>query len=608
MKQLFLNGFEIELDVDDTCQLTKQKTDIGDFTQKSNYSNTITIPHTPVNDSFFYNKKYEKLDCRYVVNSIEVISNGLAYIDGQDDKGYKCMLIGGLKDFTKLIDVKTLNDLDLTSMNHTWDYLNEITPPADIKYLLTENDSVTVSNTIDVNLKKVNALETFPCISAKRLLQEITEQAGFKCEFSDLDTNPIMRTYLQMPNTKLLTPEEVRGVWGTEIPFVKEAPFPRTNINQNILIYENPTSCVFLENGAGYYKTRYDGSYRIELLMQVLNPRGYTVMITVENGANVYLGEDTVININYSTDIVRTAGIYLTPKIAVFGIQTVLSFNPNVTVTSFALGISVTPGTSISFVCGDTFRVAMGLPNMKQVDFLKQICQQSFLIPNIEKNKITYTPYRSIFTKSEKAQDWSDYLVDIKSTVYKIGDWAQKNTFVYDFDKGSEFYNGEGVITIDNAILADKKERVKLSFSASREVSAMGGLPFAYTPFMEYGVWKGGLKPKLLTPLAIDGTVEYLGAGATVLGTSTTAEAGVFDIDEASIAFPAILQTEANELTKALSKAEVITVAILLPATAFYALSDDTPIFLKQTSSYYFCNKINGWELDKQCTAELIKL
>ena len=76
------------------------------------------------------------------------------------------------------------------------------------------------------------------------------------------------------------------------------------------------------------------------------------------------------------------------------------------------------------------------------------------------------------------------------------------NKFMYEFDKGSETFDGLGCVYVNNNLLPESKDMVKLSFSASQEVPRMSGLPFAYTPIYEAGAWKGGLEPKLLIPKA----------------------------------------------------------------------------------------------------------
>jgi hypothetical protein len=149
---------------------------------------------------------------------------------------------------------------------------------------------------------------------------------------------------------------------------------------------------------------------------------------------------------------------------------------------------------------------------------------------------------------------------------------------------------------------------VKLSFSASQEVPRMSGLPFAYTPIYEYGVWKGGLKPKLLVPEPISGTVEFHEGNGAVLGTATGVEAGVFDLVDNSIAFNKMINSEFKEFSAILSEMKQIDVEIYLPLSVFHSFDQFRPVFIKQLSSYFYCNKINGWENGEICTAELIKI
>jgi hypothetical protein len=419
---------------------------------------------------------------------------------------------------------------------------------------------------------------------------------------------------LQCQNTKFSDPTMFIGEWGLNNDFQKSYS-QQSYINEHVVILNNQSGCVSIDDynhrdhRGGVYKTRFSGNYICQMLGKIINPDAVPVSIFV-TGANLWVVQNdtsTVIDINWSNHVFVSAGTSISLLIMAF------AFDDRTMPTikkGMAFGVSQDPGAQMSFVFGDTFRIPDSLPNMKQVDFFKQICQIGFLVPDIDTrtNTISFQPIKNVFQNRTNPQDWSDYFIKVKSVKYKFGEWAKINKFMYEFDKGSETFNGLGCVYVNNDLLPNSKDMVKLSFSASQEVPRMSGLPFAYTPIYEAGAWKGGLKPKLLLPEAITGAVDFWHSNGTFLGTANSVEAGVFDLVDNSIAFNKMINSEFKEFSAILSEMKQIDVEIYLPLSVFHSFDQFRPVFIKQLSSYFYCNKINGWENGEICTAELIKI
>ena len=150
---------------------------------------------------------------------------------------------------------------------------------------------------------------------------------------------------------------------------------------------------------------------------------------------------------------------------------------------------------------------------------------------------------------------------------------------------------------------------VKVPFGASLEVERMiDDLPFAYIPIYQNRVWKGGMKPRLLLPEPITGTVAFISYEGVIIETTTTAKAGVFDLVDNSIAFNQQIHNYFQGYQNILDSMKSIEVEFYLPVLEFHNFDQFRPVYLKQYNSFFYCNKINGWEDGAICTAELIKI
>lgn len=631
MIELFINGVQMEFGDDTKIQLTKIKNDIGDVTTKSSYTNSLSLPKTPTNDlalgfSAEINTApripYSYLSCKLIVDSLELVADGVAYLDSFDTS-YKIMIVGDLKDFSKLLGTKTLNNLNLSDLDHTWNVANIITPPdTDLEYLFVETDSkvsaiFNSSNTVYPDMQP-------PSVKVSRLLRQVIEDAGYTADMTVFDANRIGGAYMFCSELSLKRLSIIIGEWGltADKMFNVEndsiAPISIwKNFDTNQLIYSNEMGYVKTQltpNGyLIYYQTAYTGSLKLQALGTILNPSGCTVSVLAVNQlgntvATIETSSATTIDVNGSVD----ASFNKNDKIS-FVIKCVVPANTSGIITvknGLTFGVSVGTGATLTTTFGQTIYLRDCLPPMKQTDFFKQILQAGFLVPDINNSTktISFKQYDSIVSNQNSAQDWSDYLVSVKSIKFKLGDWAKVNNFTYTADKGTETYFGNGLVSIDNELLADKKDVVKVDFGATREVTGMTGKPFGYVPIFEGRIWKGGLKPRILLPLDITGNVELLQFGGGTLGYRVGAKAGVFDTDNTSIAFQAMIPLYFRNMQALLNSVKVIEAEIYLPLLDFHNFNQFYPVYIEQLGGNFFCNKINGWENDKTCTVELIKI
>lgn len=633
MIKLIVNGTQLDLDEETRIQITKLRNDIGDMQSKSSYTNSISVPHTPTNDlalqfSADLNSTsripYSKLSCTLIVDSLEIFADGSCYIDGSEPK-YQIMLLGDMKSFNKLIETKTLNDLDLDDLNHAWNYTNAITLAGDVQYLYTEtNSSPAGAVSVHKTANSVYIANQHPSVKVMRLMEQICTDAGYTMNAGDLATNKIGEAFLFCPDTTRDDPTFIAGVWGADFDkaYGKSSPMVGrgasipiySSYTQSNIIYENQGGMVSQTGAFAKYTVKFQGSYKIEMLGTILNPNLFTVKVYVMvEGFGKYLLETAstaTIDINGSQVLSLARGNKISIHIEQYGTNGVTYPNSQITLKSgFHFGVS--QNAPFTFQYGDTFFVNSALPKMKQLDFFKGICQIGFLVPDIDNvNKtVTFKQIESVVLNKNNPQDWSNYLVSKKSQKFKFGEWAQINNLTYDSDKETETFYGNGTVVLNNDLLPDKKEMAKVPFSASLEVERMiNDLPFAYIPIYQNRIWKGGMKPRLLVPEPITETVSLINYGGTVLATTTTAKAGVFDLVDNSIAFNKQIHNYFQGYQSILDRMKSIEVELILPVLEFHTFDQFRPVYLKQYGAFFYCNKINGWEDGAICTAELIKI
>ena len=376
----------------------------------------------------------------------------------------------------------------------------------------------------------------------------------------------------------------------------------------------NPSGNAYLETFPslgtyGVYKMRYPATYRFSLGIKINNPSNKTVIIRVNNGdtlLNFFVSTASVIDYTGAITSAGSAGsfCYLTIQVSGGGSEDVI-IQPN-----YLFQIECESDYSLFY--SSPFICRVGLPKMKQTDFLKAILQIGFLIPQIDNvnKKITFRNYREI--KANMAQDFTDKFVSLKSTAFKFGEWGQSTEFKYESDKQSENFYGSGYIGVTNQLLEPIKEMVKVPFSASLEVDRfVGVVPFAYIPIYDsLTEFRGGAKPRILIPHNLTAPINALnndGSVASVINTQM--QSGVFDYSPTeSIAFNQMIPSYGMNLSEIVQQMKVCTVEVYINLIDYIQFDFMRPVYIQQLSSFFYCNKINAYEEGKTCTLELIKL
>lgn len=127
MTQLFLNGYEVEIESQNVTQ-TIQANVLGEVKDRQlNYTNVFRILLTPRNNEFFghlkslqnnSSKPFEIMSAKLLEDGIEIMSEGSAYIKYSDENYAEVNIYSGINGIFDKIGAKSIRTLDFSSINH----------------------------------------------------------------------------------------------------------------------------------------------------------------------------------------------------------------------------------------------------------------------------------------------------------------------------------------------------------------------------------------------------------------------------------------------------------------------------------------------------------
>lgn len=129
---------------------------------------------------------------------------------------------------------------------------------------------------------------------------------------------------------------------------------------------------------------------------------------------------------------------------------------------------------------GQYYPIGKNLPNIKVVDFLKQICWLYGLFAVKSRRGIEFVQVSIFEQNKSNAKDWSNKLLQVnrtaKETTYTFGDYAQKNYLRYKENENAK--NADGYFSIADKTLEREKDIITLSFQAGGDNGDMSAVPY----------------------------------------------------------------------------------------------------------------------------------
>ena len=565
--RLYILGQEIEMKGSDIAQ-TKQANDIANIeTRQTNFTTSFNIPQTAKNIRTLKdlgiignnsNIPYQKNEAYlYADNGECLIFKGWAIFS----EDYKCNIYDGNLELYKVIENKTLADLNLTALAHS-KTLAEVISTFDnskpYKYILADYNGKMIYDTDRINIDYL-----VPSVRASWLIGAIELYSGFKLNGS-FKTNPdFVNLYITYPKG---TPAEVTT---TEI-------------------YDNVTGLVAsqgltLQAGIGFTATE---NFTISFGMKTDSGGIYSAKVN-----NIFVnGIVSIVIGDLITSVYINDGIGEPLESAEDGFLKIYKYN----------------SLSIDFL--------NELKGMTIRDFLNEIIWMFGL--TLFKNK-----YENIYTLKTVAErtdqknaiDWSDKFNSETGERYIFGSYAQSNFFRYKYNDQNASYN-DGSFLLENKNLNDKITVIQ-SKTYSPELSLSNALGFISKV---YKLWDKTPKDNGTTTYkalanrfyfirSIDKTFTSLKIGSeslTTIGTVTVAPIESYK----GLDYQEVIIKNYSEMQKLLNKSIVKTVSLILKDTDVADLDLSVPYYFKQLGGSFILNKVNNYLPNRKTNVELVRI
>jgi hypothetical protein len=642
--QIMVNG--VFLETSNVIAHTLQVNNFGDITtRQGGFSNQFEVPITAQNSlalGFSNNMNesdrfpYQKLPAQlYDTNTL--LYYGYLKITEISGKKFVCTFFSDNSDFFNLIKDKTIRDLDLSDLDHTWNTTTirtSFTNTSGYIYPLIDYGRFPAKDFADA----LTADYFYPAVYVSTLLDKIFEEAGFNYEGEFLDSYDYDHLIIPFSGKDFVrSRDEIDNSIQTLIP--DDAQLMGTN---DLVNFQGGNITTLTITAPGdyniFFQIRTVPVGTLGLFAFRVRKNGVDTSIFVANNEG-----------GLSEKVVQCQGVL--SLVAGDVLSVLCSATP---IAGFVETIEQDSFFTISLadnmVVGAQVEMGPNLPDITQSDFLKYLANAFGLIitsdPVLKTVRLNY--FRSLANNKANALDWSDK-IDIKtektiSFTELVGDYANKSIFNYLEDADDdllvtyESVNGErfgsGTLEIDNEHISNKKEIYEAPFSGM-----INRLSFDNKIYIPQIKWQDSSGNKEFTPVP---KIAYIETGLSVREL-TGGEFGSLNFsgtsDPTSIPFcwfskaPYTINTDL--LTQSLSFGDVIFTSVveglLLEYWSEYAnvlsnvkyLSADfklsgvdiaqfdftKPVYIDYYKAYFFVNSINEFTGSDQLTeVELVKL
>ena len=600
MEELYINNILIDLP-ENSVSRTLQINDVGDIEDRqANYSNNIKIPRTSKNIKTFEmlgiqgsntRIQYTNVSIKYVVNGIELISNGYGVVK-KTNEYYNLVVYDGNIAMSDLLGSKQLNSLDFSLYNHTLSnslFLNSFTNTSGYIYGLAKYYDGFNTDVFDVNL-------ITPSFFVSTLFEIIFTQKGYSITGDIFSNYDYLSRVISMNNG-----------------------YERIETENKMLVFsrDNSTDPEVLD------------TFDIQTLKEYLID---SYVVTSDNTHNINInglislisvGENPAINVNvngisllsenieglssleYNTNVYAKTGDVITvtlllDSVDVSGTQTI-NYETNYTTTIETNNITIP--IDFSKIIGEE----------TQIDFVKDIMQRFGLVFRKIRNKkeFEFIQIKELLTDLEGAEDWSNKYSNFTSEEYKSS-YGQINKIKYiydDNDTGITPTFGNGEILIDDVNLTSEKTLFTSLFKASELTDSS---------LCKLQQWEDVEEDDITTIIPKEDGIRIFKINKLTdsfkfrfnnsVQNSATFNGAVAYLDFNSINYQNEISTYYPEFVGMLNNYKSITLGLNLSIIDIYNLDFFKLKYFNQLGKYYYLNKVSSYKPNKITKVELIQI
>ena len=664
--ELYINDLLIDLD-GAKIQTDYSIAEIGAFETRNGFRGIdFDIPKTANNKTILENpdiinntssKPYRRLKARLLVDGIDQLIR-FADIEGSSDK-INVRLYGGITTFFDLIKKKELTELDLSTLNHTWDLATVIASRNNTTYIYPLIDYHADSpNALMTNANNdFNVKQSLPSVTFNTLLAGIVGGVGYALQ------NNINLFDLQYINNLLLLPVITTDYAQTITDrFNVEGNTNITVVAQTINIGASPSKTVFIncENitvdndnreanetltfriDGGSLETRTvttytaaaDGvhNFRADILFEYINLVNSALMfisVVKVNGAVANVTGQTQYEIPANTPV----GVTI-PRTLSFDLNVTLSQGEKVflmvigsQISGFSrlntASIKIRPAKlNISF--GDFIYLQYLLPDLKQSDFFRNYLQMYCAIVQVDEftKLVRINKFDDVLSNIGLSVDWSDKLdySSVEEITYALDEYAITNRLLYaDDDSVIKPIGTDGALVIDDETLEDERDFIELDYAATEQVTRLSGLNISQIKLFTTNddsppktEITEEVEPRVLLLENISGSVDYTDGSTTTNVTTNLPVTWFIRADKTyNLGFAnSLIPSYYKTLEGVLFRTKIIKAQIRLNSLDIYNLDFLKPVYIDKFNSYFYISKISGYDCtnNESTEVELVKI
>lgn len=651
MRLLYVNDSLVDLADNQVVALTKQSNNLFDFQNKrSNLSNTLRLPKSDANNLIFGNAndlsstaiQRNWYTVKYIQEYEEIISYGRGKLVSALGNFYEFIIYWGNIDLVARLGDKTLRDLDLSDLLHTWNLANVKSLSlfsGDVIYPIL-NTHETEELRAGTVVEPLYAARILPMVSLKRILKQIEIDndiefiGNIEGDFIDI-TDIAEDRYIAPVTKKYLNVEDVNQIItanrllsnNTQNPFTEaDVLFTEGTVIEEITVEESGTYKYAFNtiNRFVFTTTSIAGSIQMNI----------NVIIAIETydepsglWANAYLlGDTTKYQQFNNTETVNGTGIttiglnedatfrlYFTAgtriRFSVIANISIVPSGSSLSFTTFNVQQYIQQNSNITFIpqpieFGDQWPVESTLPEIAQIDLIKYVAAKKCYLIDTEDgtNQVRFVKFSEIVNSVTQSENISDITESVEITNYHCP-LAQENLLHYDNSKTGE-PDGEGFIIIEDNTLQPKAEFYIAPFAASKNE-----------------VWNSILIGRFPAIKAWNEDLEEVGNRIYKLKYETfTALYIIADVTSQSVTekyiaywdsvdnFDSIVDAEYEDYSEVMNNYLGVDAVLNLSANLFKTIDLLRTAYIEHFGAYFLIKIVPDFVEGKKVTVELIKL